>query len=152
MSQIVSTVAPYVVTLLGTVLCLLLSRLTSVATSKLKDQRAVTFLERLDHLAEDVVLEAQQVSVDKIKAASIDGKLDRATADGIRAEVLAKLKQHLTPDGVKAAMQALGLPDEAALDALLKTKVEAWVASLKDSTPGTTVSNTTVNIKPPAAG
>lgn len=138
MSQLAASVAPYALTLLGTVLCLLLSRLTAVATSKLKDQRAVAFLERLDHLAEDVVLEAQQVTVDKIKAASVDGKLDRTTADGVRADVITKLKQHLAPQGVQDALAALGLPDESSLDSLLKTKVEAWVGSMKPS-PGAPV-------------
>ena len=129
MKQLLDSLAPYAVSLLGTVLCLALTKLTALAAAKLKDQRAVAVLERLDHLAEDVVLEAQQVTVDKIKSGG--GKLDRTTAEEVRDAVLGKLKQHLSPDGVKSAMQALGLPDEAALDALLKTKVEAWVASQK---------------------
>lgn len=131
LSVLANALAPYAVSLLGTVLCLLLSRLTAAATAKLKDQRAIAILEKLDHLAEDVVLEAQQVTVEKIKATSNNGRLDRATAEEVRDAVLLKLKQHLAPAGIQSAVKALGLPDEAALDELLRTKVEAWVASAK---------------------
>lgn len=131
MSPILQALAPSAVSLLGAVLCLMLSRLTALATSKLKNERAVAFLERLDHLAEDVVLEANQVAVAKIKAVSDGGKLDSSTARGVRDEVLAKLKLHLSPSGVRDAMKALGLPDEESLDSLLKSKIEAQVVNAR---------------------
>lgn len=130
--QFIAQVAPTLATLAATLLCGLLSYLTTLLASKLKSDRAKSILERLDHLAEDVVLEANQTAVDKIKAASVSGQLDRETAYQIRDEVLEKLKAHITPAGLEAAKKQLGLPDQKALDLLLKTKIEAWVSTLKE--------------------
>ncbi len=137
MQTVLAQLAPALATALFTFVVALVGLAADALRKKLKSESALNVLSRLEHLATDVVLEAQQTTVDDLKAVSKDGLLKVSDAQQIASDVLSKLKLHLGEQGIKEATKALGLPGEAHLDSILKAKIEASVASLpKTKTPG----------------
>ena len=122
--QFVQAVAPYLLTLAATVVTALLSAVTTALQKKIKSERASLILGRLDHLAEDAVLWGFQSFRSK------GGSLKPLDAKEIREVVSNRIKNLLSPKGIREASAALGL-DEDELDKLIQTKVEAWVADTK---------------------
>jgi hypothetical protein len=86
-------------------------------------------LERLGKAADMVVLEVEQVYVDRIKAARGDGQLTEAEAKEARLLALGKLKDYLGSKGLELLGFVLGV-SSSTLGDLRSTAVEASVAKL----------------------
>jgi hypothetical protein len=112
-------------------LLLLASRRISVFimhTVHNSDVQAV--LLRLNDAVFDLVGEMAQTMLSD--ARDSDGKLPVDVAKKARDDVLAKLKEQLGPTGVAKAREVLGV-DDAALERILVSKIEAAVAELKSA-------------------
>ncbi len=130
MSEAASTLAPHLVSFTATLLMLALTVATNALRKKLNTERANQFLDRLDVVVRDAVLEAEQTTVTHLKAASSDGKLTADEVYEVGAKVLTKVKRNLGEAGLREAKSALGKGEEE-LDAYLKSKLEAKVANLR---------------------
>jgi hypothetical protein len=87
-------------------------------------------LVRLDDAVLGVVREVHQVTVDALKAATVDGRLPPAARDSVKQAALNAIKSHLGARGVKDLARVLGLNPES-VDRLIGTKIEAAVHDLK---------------------
>lgn len=130
MQQFIAQVAPALATLLAALLVSLMTLATNQLRLKFKGERTLGILDRIDHLAQDVVEELKQTVVDGMKAANSDGKITAEEADAVRAAALMKLKSHLGPAVIADLMKLSGFT-ESDLDLLLKTKIEAQVSGLR---------------------
>ena len=86
-----------------------------------------------------VVREVNQVTVEAIKSASVDGRLPPGARETIKSAALNAVKSHLGAQGISELGRVLGL-DSPAVDRLIGTRIEATVHSLKAQTNN--VSNT----------
>lgn len=133
MQAILDQLTPYLVGLVSTILVALVSSATLALRKKLNSDRANAILDRFDALAADVVLEAEQTVVARLKSASASGtKLSRTDASDIADTVLDKLKSHVGPQGAAEAMKVLGI-DRNQLNSMLSSKIEASVYELKNA-------------------
>ncbi len=136
MQAVLSSLAPTLATALFTVVAALIGLAADALRKKLKSERALNVLDKLEHLTTDVVIEAEQTTVADLKAVNT-GPLTAEDGKQVAADVLAKLKTHLGAAGIKDAVAALGLPSESQLDSVLSSKIEATVASMPAAPPKT---------------
>lgn len=87
-------------------------------------------LTRLDDTVVSVVREIHQVTVDALKAATVDGRLPPSARETVKQSALAAIKSHLGVRGVGELAKVLGL-DGPGIDRLIGTKIEAAVHDIK---------------------
>ncbi len=130
MSEAASTLAPHLVSFTATLLMLVLTLATNALRKKLNTDRANQFLDRVDKVVGDAVLEAEQTTVHHLKAANEDGKLTADEVYEVASKTFSKVKSNLGAAGVREAKSALGKGEEE-LDSYLRSKLEAKVALLR---------------------
>ena len=106
------------------------ARLAQYITAKVKNEYLRGVLVRLDDTVVSVVREIHQVTVDALKASSVDGKIPPGAREAIRNAALTTIRSHLGVKGLGDLARVLGL-DGTAVDRLIGTKVEAAVHDLK---------------------
>ncbi|MDX2087854.1 MAG: hypothetical protein SFX73_08390 [Kofleriaceae bacterium] len=87
-------------------------------------------LTRLDDTVVSVVREIHQVTVDALKAATVDGKLPPSARDTVKQAAISAIKSHLGAKGLNELARVLGL-DVQGVDRLIGTKIEATVHDIK---------------------
>ena len=96
----------------------------------MKNEQLKAVLLRLDDVVLAAVREAQQVLVDKLKAASADGALTPDQRTQAKQAAIDSAKSQLGATGLAEVGKTFGL-EAAAVDKLLSTRVEAAVHHLK---------------------
>ncbi len=117
--------------LLAALLAFAVQKVTGSVTAKLESQRAREMLLRLSEQASDVVHELEQTWAGHLRAAAADGKLEESEVRELKDAALANLRAYLGERGRTEALKILGFKDEAELEALLRSKLEAEVAKLR---------------------
>jgi hypothetical protein len=127
LQQVLNALIPFIVTLLT----VLIGAATQALRGKLQSERARDVLQRLSEQASDVVHELEQTWAGKLREAANDGKIDATEVADLKAAALANFKAYLGERGKSDALKVLGFKDEAELDALLRSKLEAEVLKLR---------------------
>lgn len=115
----------------------LLAAFTWVATklgqwinARVRNEYLRGVLLRLDDTVVAVVREVHQVTVDALKAATVDGKLPPGTRETVKQAAIGAIKSHLGTRGLADLARVLGL-DGPSVDRLIGTKIEAAVHDIK---------------------
>lgn len=87
-------------------------------------------LVRLDDAVVSVVREVHQVTVDALKAATVDGRLPPAARETVKQAAVSAIKSHLGARGLSEVARVLGL-DAPGVERLIGTKIEAAVHDIK---------------------
>ena len=149
-----NTTAWNVFELLGPVLLAGLSWLSVKAAQlisvKVMNEQLKAVLLRLDDAVLAAVREAQQVFVDKLKAASADGALTPDQRTQAKQAAIDSAKSQLGATGLAEVGKTFGL-ESTAVDKLLSTRVEAAVHHLKVQSRATLASGTAGDAVPFAA-
>jgi hypothetical protein len=106
------------------------ARLGQWINARVRNEYLRGVLVRLDDAVLGVVREVHQVTVDALKAATIDGKLPPGARESVKQAALNAIKAHLGVRGVGEVVRVLGLSTEG-VDRLIGTKIEAAVHDLK---------------------
>jgi len=106
------------------------AKLAQYISARVKNEYLRGVLVRLDDTVVSVVREIHQVTVDALKASSVDGKVPPGAREAIRNAALMAIKSYLGVKGLGQLARVLGL-DGDAVDRLIGTKVEAAVHDLK---------------------
>jgi hypothetical protein len=114
--------------------------LANYIRAKVKNEYLKGVLVRLDDAVVAAVKEAQQVTVEAIKAASADGEITEAEQVEIKAKVCAVVKSHLGTKGLGELAKVLGL-DDGSLSSLIGSKIEAAVYDLRSREALVTAAN-----------
>lgn len=94
--------------------------------------QAQAALDRLEQLADTVVRDVAQTTVDSLKARAVDGKLTDAAAAGAAHDAFEKMKAHLGGDaGLAALAKVVGTTDAPAL---VMSHIEAAVHKIAPAT------------------
>jgi hypothetical protein len=115
------------------------AKLAQLLDARVKNEYLHGVLVRLDDAVVSVVREVNQVTVEAIKSASVDGRLPSGARETIKNAAMSAIKAHLGVQGLSELGRVLGL-DSPAVDRLIGTRIEATVHSLKAQT--NSVSNT----------
>lgn len=119
-SQIVDLLTPLVLAILG----YLSIKVTKYIDSKLKNQEDKDFAEKIHSIAKDVVKSVYQTYISKQKGTST---LEPEVAAKAKEMAITQIKEHLNPIELH---KKLG-NDDAKIDSVLSTKVEAAVYDMK---------------------
>lgn len=106
------------------------AKLGQLINARVRNEYLRGVLARLDDTVFAVVREVHQVTVDALKAATVDGKLPPSARDTVKQAALNAIKAHLGVRGVAELAKVLGL-DGPAVDRLIGTKIEAAVHDIK---------------------
>ncbi len=106
------------------------AKVAQLINARVKNEYLRGVLVRLDDTVLAVVREVNQVTVDAIKAASVDGRLPPGAREAVKNAALTAIKSHLGPKGIAEIAKVLGLKTDG-LDRLIGTKIEAAVHGLK---------------------
>jgi len=106
------------------------AKLAQLLSARVKNEYLRGVLVRLDDAVVSVVREINQVTVEAIKSASVDGRLPAGARDTIKNAALNAIKSHLGAEGLEELGRVLGL-DGPAVDRMIGTRIEATVHSLK---------------------
>jgi len=106
------------------------ANLAKLLEARVKNEYLRGVLVRLDDTVVSVVREVNQVTVEAIKSASIDGRLPAGARDTIKNAAVNAIKAHLGSQGLEDLARVLGL-DSPAVDRLIGTRIEATVHTLK---------------------
>ncbi len=129
--QIVTQVAPILVTLVAAVVTTALTMLLDMLKKKAGTDRSLGALNKISHLVEVGVLATEQKLVKELRERTADGVLTAKEASDAKDNAIAFVKSNLSEHGIKDVMTALGYKDREALDALISTHIEAAVARAK---------------------
>jgi hypothetical protein len=134
--KVLSPVLMAVVTWVG-------AKLAQLLGARVKNEYLRGVLVRLDDTVVSVVREVNQVTVETIKSASVNGRLPPGARDAIKNAAINSVKAHLGIRGLSELGRVLGL-DGSAVDRLIGTRIEATVHSIKaqasnTGTPGVEV-------------
>ena len=102
------------------------ARLAQLINARVRNEYLRGVLARLDDAVVAVVREVHQVTVDALKASSVDGRLPPAARDTVKQAALNAIKSHLGVRGISELARVLGL-DGPAVDRFIGTKIEAAV-------------------------
>ena len=109
-----------------------LSYATVRATQWLQAKTESAYLDGVIGRLNDAVLESiadlEATTVKQIKAAAEDGKITADEAETIKADAVAKVHSYLGAKGLDRAKKILGAD---ALEAMVETKIEAFLEELK---------------------
>jgi hypothetical protein len=106
------------------------AKLAQWINARVRNEYLRGVLVRLDDAVLGVVREVHQVTVDALKAATIDGKLPPVARESVKQVALNAIKSHLGPRGMNDVERVLGLKADS-VDRLIITKIEAAVHDLK---------------------
>lgn len=98
--------------------------------ARVKNEYLRGVLARLDDTVLSVVREVHQVTVDALKASTVDGKLTPGARDAVKAAAVGAIKSHLGSKGLVELTRVLGL-DASGVERLIGTKIEAAVHDIK---------------------
>ena len=98
--------------------------------ARVKNEYLRGVLARLDDTVLAVVREVHQVTVDALKAATVDGKLPLGARETVKQAAISAIKGHLGSKGLSDLASVLGL-DGPGIDRLIGTKIEAAVHEVK---------------------
>lgn len=129
-SDIASAVINAISPMLLTACTWVAARLAQWINARVRNEQLRGVLVRLDDAVLGVVREVDQVTVDALKAATIDGKLPPVARESVKQAALAAIKAHLGARGLGEVERVLGLKSDG-VDRLLATKIEAAVHDLK---------------------
>jgi hypothetical protein len=102
-------------------------KLLQLINAHVKNATAQGILGRLDSLAEGIVRETLQTTVDAAKAANANGKLPTDVALAARDAAVTKLKGTLGAEGLADIEKVLGVEGDDAIGKFLITTIEAKV-------------------------
>jgi hypothetical protein len=111
------------------VLTAAVAKFAQLIRARVQNEYLQGLLIRLDDAVVTAVKDLQQRTVDRIKAASADGKISDDEKQQIRAAALAAVKSHLGANGRAEVAKILGLQGEG-MDGLVSSKIEAAVHDL----------------------
>jgi hypothetical protein len=106
------------------------AKLAQWINARVKNEYLRAVLVRLDDTVVSVVREVHQVTVDALKAATVDGKLPPAARDTVKLAAINSIKSHLGSKGIGELARVLGL-DGQGVDRLIGTKIESAVHEIK---------------------
>jgi hypothetical protein len=106
------------------------ARLGQLINARVRNEYLRGVFVRLDDAVLGVVREAHQVTVDALKAATVDGKLPPAARESIKQAALNAVKSQLGTRGLAEVARVLGLGTDS-VDRMIGTKIEAAVHDLK---------------------
>ena len=106
------------------------ARLGQWINARVKNEYLRGVLARLDDTVVAVVREVHQVTVEALKAATVDGKLPPAACATVKQSAVNAIKSHLGAKGLKDLSSVLGV-DAPGIDRLIGTKIEAAVHDVK---------------------
>lgn len=135
-------VVPALVTVLGTLVTVGVTRLNAILRSKVHNESFQCASNRLDKLVGDAVAEAERTLVREYQAASADGKLTKDEGLKVRDEVVEVVKRHLGERGKKELVGCLGHTDFSVVEGMIRTRIEAALGAMKNGAsakPGSTV-------------
>lgn len=127
LAQIVSQLAPLVVTILGALGSWVLLELRK----RISNARALDAINRVASLAETVVLDVEQSVISSLRDAAADGAISALDAETAKAVALAKVKSYLGPKGKAEVLKAFGFKDDDELNSFISSHIEAAVARAK---------------------
>lgn len=110
------------------------SKLAQLVRAKVQNEDLRGLLIRLDEAVLTTVKDLQQTLVDKLKAASADGKITEAEKKQIKSTAIAAVRSNLGTKGLDTVAKVFGSKD-AALEGLLSSKIEAVVHDLRSTAP-----------------
>jgi hypothetical protein len=105
-------------------------RISRLIKARAENEHLRGLLLRLDDIVLAVVKEVHQVTVEALKAASVDGKLPQGAGQAIKQSAVAAVKAHVGSKGMAELAESLDLSADG-MDRLLATKVEAAVYTTK---------------------
>jgi hypothetical protein len=106
------------------------AKLSQWINARVRNEYLRAVLLRLDDAVLGVVREVHQVTVDALKAATVDGKLPPGARESVKQAALGAIKSHLGARGITEVARVLGLNADG-VDRLIGTKIEAAVHDLK---------------------
>lgn len=106
------------------------ARLGQWINARVRNEYLRGVLVRLDDAVLAVVREVHQVTVEALKAATVNGKLPPAARESVKQAALNTIKSYLGARGIAELARVLGLSSEG-VDRLIGTKIEAAVHDLK---------------------
>ncbi|MDX2023254.1 MAG: hypothetical protein SF187_23675 [Deltaproteobacteria bacterium] len=98
--------------------------------ARVKNEYLRGVLARLDDTVLSVVREVHQVTVDALKASTVDGKLTPGARDAVKAAAIGAIKSHIGTKGLLELARVLGI-DASGVERLIGTKIEAAVHDIK---------------------
>jgi hypothetical protein len=129
--MLLDVMVPALVTILGTLVTVGVSRLNAILRSKVHNESFQCASNRLDKLVGDAVVEAERTLVREYAAASADGKLTKEEGLKVRDEVVEVVKRHLGERGRKELVGCLGHTDFSVVEGMIRTRIEAALAAMK---------------------
>lgn len=106
------------------------AKLGQLINAKVKNEYLRGVLARLDDTVISVVREVHQVTVDALKAATVDGKLPPSAKEAVKQAAIGAIKSHLGTKGIAQLAKVLGL-DGQGVERLIGTKIESAVHGIK---------------------
>lgn len=124
LSQAIEALAP----LLLAVLTLASAYAAKLINARVRNEYARGALLRLTDAVSTVVRETQQTTIDDLKAASEDGRIDESEIEDIKRNAIDRVRTYLGKNGVRELERVF---DSDAIEEAIKAKVEAAVFDLK---------------------
>lgn len=128
------TVVTGIIGIVGTYITIFFKNLTAkvkASTSSIKDekQRALvdSAINRLDQIIYTTVYSTQLTLVEKIKAASADGKLTKDECSGIKQTVICEVKNQISDE-----IQGLVIEEITDIDTYISNKIETELSRIKN--------------------
>ena len=100
--------------------------------ARTKSEHVTRVLQLLDNVVLAATRQVQQVLVDKLKAASLDGRISAEQGADAKQAAVASVRSQLGPRGVADIAKTLGL-EAGDIDGMLGARIEAAVHRLKTS-------------------
>jgi hypothetical protein len=96
--------------------------------AKVRNEYARGALLRLNDAAGTIVHETQQATIDDLKAASEDGRIDESELDEIKSNAIERVRTYLGKNGLRELERVF---DRDAIETAIQSKIEAEVLRLK---------------------
>jgi hypothetical protein len=125
LEQAITALAP----LLVAVLTLASAYAARLINAKVRNEFARGALLRLNDAVATIVRETQQTTIDDLKDAAKDGKVDKAELDDIQAQAADRVRAYLGKRGIAEVERVF---DRDQIEAVIKSKIEAAVLDLND--------------------
>ncbi len=130
MDTLVQTLIEVGATALGGLLVALAALAVRWLNTKIKDEKWIAVIDKLNDAVSTAVLSVQQTVVDGLKAANADGKLTDVEKAKVFGDALAQVKAILGVKGIEALRAALSA-GTVTLEDFLKARIEAEVQAQK---------------------
>ena len=108
------------------------AKLSQLINARVHNERLRNMLTRLDDTVFAVIRELQQVTVERLKAATPDGKLTPEARDMVKTAALTAIREQLGAKGLSELSRVLGISSQS-IDNVLVTHIESAVLALKQA-------------------